>query len=59
MKEPTTDAELEAAIEAAGYKFLELGNSFAVRCVERGGTTKLEAEELSDALYEAYILTKE
>jgi len=38
MKEPTTDAEHEAALEDAGYKFLDLGNGFAVRNIKRGGT---------------------
>lgn len=56
MKDPTTDAEYEAAIEAAGYEFLDLGNGFAVRNIERGGTTRLEAEELTDALYEAWCM---
>jgi hypothetical protein len=58
MKEPETDAEFEAAIEAAGYKFLDLGNGFAVRNVELDGTTRLEADEMSDALFEAWNMVK-
>ena len=56
MKEPTTDAEYEEVIEEAGYKFLDLGNGFAVRNIERGGTTRLESAEMSDALYEAWCM---
>ena len=58
MKEPETDAEFEAAIEAEGYKFLDLGNGFAVKNIERGGTTRLEADEMSDALFEAWNMVK-
>jgi hypothetical protein len=57
-KEPQSDAELEAAIEANGYKFINHGSYFAIRNKERGGVTKLEATEMSDALYEAWSTTK-
>lgn len=57
-KEPQGDADLEAAIEANGYRFIDMGNYFVVQNKEGGGRTKLEATEMSDALYEAWSLTK-
>ncbi len=56
--EPQSDADLEAAIEANGYRFIENGNYFSIQNKERGGKTKLEATEMSEALYEAWQLTK-
>ena len=56
--EPQGDAELEAAIESNGYRFLDNGGYFSIQNIERGGRTKLEATEMSDALYEAWQFTK-
>lgn len=58
MQEPTTDAEFEEAIAAAGYRFLDLGGQFAVVNKARGGRTFLEATEMSEALFEAWSLVK-
>lgn len=58
MKEPVTDAEFEAALYAAGHELIDGGGVFAVRNLEGGGTTVLEAESLSDALFEAWNLVK-
>lgn len=57
-KEPQGDAEYIAAIEKAGYRFLDRGDGFAIRCIEGGGTTRLEATEMSDALFEAWQMVK-
>lgn len=59
MKEPNTDAELEDAIKKAGYEFIDTGSWFVIRYIKGGGQTRLKADELSDALFEAYSLTKE
>ena len=57
-KEPQTDAEYVQAIAAEGYRFMELGDGFAVRYIKGGGTTRLEATEMSDALFEAWQMVK-
>lgn len=56
--EPQGDAALEAAIEANGYRFIDCGSYFAIENKEGGGRTKLEATEMSDALYEAWSFSK-
>lgn len=58
MKEPQTDIELEEAINKAGYTFHDHGDSFSVKCDKGGAITNLEAEERSDALFEAWNMVK-
>jgi hypothetical protein len=58
MKEPETDTELEKAIKKVGYTFHDHGDSFSIKCIEGGAITHLEAEERSDALFEAWNMVK-
>lgn len=54
MTTPTTDAEYRAALEAEGCRFIDNGSSFSV---QHGPVfTRLEADNYSDALVEAYHL---
>lgn len=59
--EPTTDDEFITALEALGYTLIENGEKdFTVqRIKDGGGATRLDAEEYSDALFEAWHLVKE
>ena len=57
-REPETDAEPERAIEQAGHRFFARDGYFIVQNVRLGGTTRLEAESRSDALFEAWHLMR-
>lgn len=59
VKEPETDAEFEDAIEETGHAFIDHGDSFSVRYNKTGAITRLEADNLSDALFEAWNLVKD
>jgi len=58
MKELRTDNEFEKALEKRGYRFHDNGDSFSIEYVKTGSRTKLEAIEMSDALFEAWNLVK-
>jgi hypothetical protein len=59
MNEPKTDAEFEAALTTLNHELIEDGNGFAVRNKDGGGITKLESEDESSALFEAWHLIKD
>lgn len=58
MEEPKTDDEYHAALEAAGYRLIDNGSCFSVQHLERGGCTRLDSEDLSSALWEAWNLVR-
>lgn len=47
-----SDEKLKSLLEKEGAKVLDFGENYAVQ-VKEGGITQLEADNLSDALYEA------
>lgn len=58
-KEPVTDAELEAALEGVEHEVIDHdGDTFSVRNKITGSQTRLEAEDYSSALFEAWHLVK-
>lgn len=57
MDEPQTDAELSAALAGIGCRVVDDGSRFRL-VNSRGGSTLLEADNLSDALFEAWHLAK-
>lgn len=58
MKEPETDAELEAALENINCEVIDTGGGFSVRDRSTSSQSKLEAEDISNALFEAWNLMK-
>lgn len=59
MKEPQTDAEFEDALEKLGYQVFDMdSDEFIVLNRKTGSQTKLDAEDLSSALFEAWHLVK-
>jgi hypothetical protein len=57
--QPETDDEFVAAIAALDHEVLDYDEYFEVRRRSTGATTRLEADEWSDALFEAWSLVKE
>lgn len=58
--EPKTDGEFEAALEELGCELIDHdADVFSIHNRLTGSTTKLDAEEYSDALFEAWHLVKE
>lgn len=56
--DPQTDAEFEAALEKRHHELIDHGDSFSVRNKKTGASNKLDADEYSDALFEAWNLVK-
>ena len=56
MKEPTTDQELADAIRKTGHDVIEDGEGYSLVNRRGGGSTMLDGETLSDALFEAWAL---
>jgi hypothetical protein len=57
--EPTTDLELQQALEEIGCELIDHdSDDFSVRLIKTGSATHLEAEDYSSALFEAWNLMK-
>lgn len=58
-QEPVTDVELEAALQRNGFEvYTSSGSQFSVRSIQKQWAVGLKAHDLSNALFEAYHLTK-
>lgn len=58
-KEPKTDDDFHTALEKRGYRLIDHGDdTFSVERTKTGATTHLEADNLTDALSEAWNLVK-
>lgn len=58
MMEPMTNVELEAALDAINCVVFDDNERFFARNRQTGSTTRLEAEDYSSALFEAWNLMK-